>query len=99
MAKRKRGNSMGSLFQRGRRGAWLAAWFDHTGRRCVRSTRTTDRAAAERILSKFVADVALRREGVVDVEQDELTKAARLCVTWTLNFASERNSHDRQTSP
>ncbi len=81
MAKRKRGNSMGSLFQRGRRGAWLAAWFDHTGRRCVRSTRTTDRAAAERILSKFVADVALRREGVVDARKDRYAFEGRKPIT------------------
>jgi hypothetical protein len=35
--------------------AVVAQWHDHTGRRLLRSTRTTDRAAAERILAKGVA--------------------------------------------
>lgn len=36
----------------------------------LKSTRTTDRATAERILAKHVADMALRREGVIDATKD-----------------------------
>ena len=66
MAKRTRSKGTGSLFKRNGRGSWIATWYDHEGRRREHSTRTTDKAAAERILSKHVTDAALRREGVID---------------------------------
>jgi integrase len=77
MAKRQRSKGAGALFKRDGRGPWLASWFDHAGRRVTRSTRTTDRAAADRILSKYVADAALRREGVVDPAKDRLAVEGR----------------------
>ncbi len=71
MAKlRKRGHGTGSLFKRNEKGCWFASWYDHEGKRVERSTRTTDKAAAERILHKHVADAALRREGVIDARKD-----------------------------
>ena len=76
MAKR-RSNGTGTLFKRTEGGPWLASWFDHTGKRLERSTRTTDRAAAERILTRRVADAALRRDGVVDAALDEITQQSR----------------------
>ena len=75
--KRTRSNGSGSLFKRSGRGPWIAAWFDHDGRRRERSTKTTDRAAAERVLAKRVADAALRREGVVDASRDRFAVEAR----------------------
>jgi len=78
MAKRRsRSNGAGSLFKRCGRGPWIASWFDHDGRRRERSTRTTDRATAERILAKRAADAALRREGVVDASRDRFAAEAR----------------------
>jgi integrase len=68
--KRQRPRGAGTLFKKGGRGPWVASWFDHTGKRRERSTRTSDRAAAERILSKHVADAALRRDGVIDANKD-----------------------------
>ncbi len=68
--RRERSKGTGSLFKRDDAGPWIAAWMDWNGRRKIRSTRTTDRAAAERILSKHVADAALRREGVIDPTLD-----------------------------
>ncbi len=73
----KRGNGSGSLFKRTERGAWIAAWYDHTGRRKTKSTGTTDRAAADRILRQWVADAALRREGVIDAKTDAYAEADR----------------------
>ena len=60
--KRRRGNGQGTLYRRTDHGPWLAAWYDHNDKRVERSTRTTDKAAAERILAKRVTDVALLDE-------------------------------------
>ena len=78
MAKsRQRGNGQGSLFKRKGRGAWIARWYDHDGKRREKSTRTTDKAAAERILKKLTADAALRREGVIDPMMDQFATEGR----------------------
>lgn len=70
MVRRLRSKGTGTLYKREGRGSWIASWFDHDGVRRERSTRTTDRAAAERILTKHTADAALRREGVIDPNLD-----------------------------
>ena len=60
---------MASVFKRGgkrAKGSWYASWFDYNGKRHTKSTRTTDKATAERIAKKHEADAALRREGVID---------------------------------
>jgi len=77
MAHRQRSKGTGTLIRRGGRGPWIARWFDHDGRRKERSTGATDRAAAERILAKRVADAALRRDGVVDARADGYAEADR----------------------
>lgn len=71
---------MASVYKRGgkkARGTWHLSWFDHTGIRRTKSSRTTDKATAERIASKIEADVALRREGVIDAKQERLVLAGR----------------------
>ncbi len=73
----RRGNGEESLGRRNGRGSYIATYHDETGRRRERSTRTTDRAAAERILRKLLADAALRREGVVDAAQADAAAHAR----------------------
>ena len=70
MGRKRRSNGQGTLFKRTEGGPWLASWYDYTGKRRERSTRTTDRKAAERILAKHVADTALRRDGVIDARKD-----------------------------
>jgi len=77
MARRRRGRGQGTLFKRHGCGPWVAQWYDHTGKRILRTTGTTDRAAAERILSKRVADAALRRDGVIDPRADGYAAAER----------------------
>ena len=79
--KRTRSKGTGSLYKRGGRGPWIATWFDHEGKRRERSTRTTDKAAAERILSKHVADAALRRDGVIDTGRDRFATEGRRPLT------------------
>lgn len=77
MARTRRGNGQGTLFRRQEHGSWIASWFDHDGKRRERSTRTTDKRAAERILAKYVADAALRREGVIDPQEDRIASEGR----------------------
>ena len=77
MARRRRSNGQGALFKRTDGGPWIASWFDHTGKRKERSTRTTDKATAQRILTKHVADAALRREGVIDPRKDRYVVEGR----------------------
>ncbi|MCZ6835828.1 MAG: tyrosine-type recombinase/integrase [Planctomycetota bacterium] len=79
--KRRRGNGQGTLFKRDDRSCWIARWYDHAGKRQEQSTRTTDKAAAERILKKRVADVALRRDGVIDPRQDRYSIEGRKPLT------------------
>lgn len=70
MARKARSKGTGTLYRRNDRGPWIASWYDYSGKRRERSTRTTDRAAAERILNKHTAGAALRREGVIDPRDD-----------------------------
>jgi integrase len=77
MARKGRSKGQGTLYRREGRGPWLASWFDHRGKRREASTRTTDRAAAERILSKHVAEAALRREGIIDPAKDRFATENR----------------------
>ncbi len=76
-AKRRRGNGAGSLYRRREGGPWVASWWDAEGKRHTRSTGTTDRRAAERILSKRVEGAALRREGIIDPRADARSAAER----------------------
>ena len=75
--KRQRPHGTGTLFKRNGRGSWVASWYDHTKKRRERSTRTTDKAAAERILAKHIADTALRRDGVIDASKDRYATEGR----------------------
>ena len=72
MATKRRSSGQGTLFKRAERGPWRAAWYNHSGKRIERSTKTTDKRVAERILAKYVADAALRREKVIDPQLDAI---------------------------
>ena len=72
MTSSRRGNGTGTMLPRKGKGAWRARYYDHDGRRVTRSTQTTDRRAAERILAQWIAEVALRRERVVDPGMDKI---------------------------
>ena len=81
MARNPRSKGTGSLFRKSSRGAWIAAYWDHVGKRREHSTRTTDRQAAERILTKLVADCALRRDLVIDPRDDRFATEGRRYLT------------------
>ena len=61
---------MASTFKRGgknnRSGYWYIQYYDHTGHRRTKCSKTTVKSAAERIAAKIEADEALLREGVID---------------------------------
>jgi len=57
---------MASLIKRDKRPNWIAKYTNHKGKRVERSTKTSDKRAAERIAAKWQAEEALKREGVID---------------------------------
>ncbi len=77
MARNQRSKGTGSLFRKTGKGPWIASYWDHAGKRREHSTRTTDRASAERILTKLVADCALRRDLVIDPRDDRFAMEGR----------------------
>jgi integrase len=64
---------MASVYKRGGKGKWYAAWMDGSGKQRTKSTGTTDKAAAERLAKKYEADAALRRDGVIDPSEDRFS--------------------------
>jgi integrase len=76
MKKRSRGNGEGTVYKRSDGGPYYVSWFDASGRRRKHCTKTTDLASAKRILKGKVANVALRRDGVVDPKLDAIKEAA-----------------------
>ena len=62
---------------RGGRGPYIVSWYDATGRRRNRSTRTTDYKLARRIANKIEDETAMRREGIIDANADRYAAAAR----------------------
>lgn len=87
---------MASIFKRSGSGAWIITWFDHTGRRREKSSRTTDKRAAERIASKLEADTALRREGVIDAKSERIAAAAQRPIKELLEDYLEHCKHAGQ---
>ena len=68
MARGKRANGLGTIYQRKGVGPWYASWKAGDGRRVERSTRTMSKPDAERILQKWTQRAALEREGLVAPE-------------------------------
>ena len=69
--------AMASIYKKDGKGPYIIAYFDHTGHRREKSSRTTDHATAERIANKLEAGVALRREGVIDARADRIAREGR----------------------
>ncbi|MFN8870316.1 MAG: tyrosine-type recombinase/integrase [Phycisphaerae bacterium] len=92
-----RSKGTGSIFKKTPKGPWIASFWDHKGKRREHSTRTTDKASAERILNKLVAEVALRRDLVIDPAQDRFAVEGRKALTeHTAAYIAhcERAGHD-----
>ncbi len=74
MARNKRSSNSGTLFKRSPRGPWIARWVESRTSRPERSTKTTDRALATRILAQWVEEAMLRRSGLVDARAESLSR-------------------------
>lgn len=69
---------MSSLYRKGDKQIWTISYFDADGRRCERSSRTSDKRTAERIARQIEEDVALERAGVVSRQDRAGAAAAQL---------------------
>jgi hypothetical protein len=74
---RNRGNGEGSIYKRHDGGPWYVSWFDHNGDRQRICAKTTDKTTAQRILADKLADVAMRREGIIDVRLEAIVIEAK----------------------
>ena len=73
---RTRGNGEGSIYKRQAGGPWFISWYDAAGKRKSHCCKTTDKTTAQRILADKLADVALRREGIIDTRQEAVITEA-----------------------
>jgi integrase len=90
------GNGSGSIFKRGDIGPWYISWYDAVGKRKSHCTKTTDKATAQRILAKTLADVALRRDGVIDARQESVViESAKPIETHLADFVGMMNARQR----
>lgn len=65
---------MATVFKRGGKGRWIAAWFNHDkSHRHTRSTGTTDKRLAERLASQWEGKEIERREGLTDARAEALS--------------------------
>ena len=98
--KRRRGNGQGTLFKRAQSGdgPWIAKWYDQDGKRRQKSTGTTDKAAAKRILQKRVEEVALRKAGVLDARQESLSAEMRKPLSSHIDAYMTHCDHSGQAS-
>jgi integrase len=81
---------MASVFKRGK--TYHAAFIAADGKWRSRSTRTGDKAVAERIARKWEADAALRRDGVIDPTMESMANAGKRAIAEHL---AEYESHLR----
>lgn len=66
--KSRNGNGAGTLVQDPKSGRYVAWYFDASGRRKKRSTKTTNRRDAERMLATWTEEIAQVRGGLVDAD-------------------------------
>lgn len=62
---KSRGNGTGSIYKIHNAGNWQMAFFDSSGKRIIKSTFTTDKALATRILAKHVKEVIEEKSGLI----------------------------------
>ncbi len=74
---RTRGNGSGSIFKRKGRKPWYISWLAADGTRDTKCTKTTDKAVAQRILAGKLAEVALRRSGIIDQRQEAVANQSK----------------------
>tara|TARA_Y100000588_G_scaffold393321_1_gene508855 strand:+ start:1189 stop:2739 length:1551 start_codon:yes stop_codon:yes gene_type:complete len=87
---------MASVFKRKGKGNYMIAWVDHAGRRREKSSRTTDKRAADRIAKNLDAQAALRRGGVIDPQLDAISdESQRTIESHLADYKAKMNASDR----
>jgi integrase len=69
---------MASLFRRIGSSPWQLKWFDAQGKRCQKTTGTTDKRLAERMRRDLERELAARAAGLVDDRAIALQSAAKV---------------------
>jgi integrase/recombinase XerD len=72
---------MATIYKMDGRPNLMIAWFDGSGKRCVRSAGTTDRRVAEKLAAKLESAATLRREGLVDPRAEGIVQGSRCSIT------------------
>jgi len=80
---------MASIFKRNGRGSYVIQYYDHTGRRREKSSRTTDKRAAERLAAQLERDVMLRREGLIPSDPNPAAQNLTPLVTHIENYLAD----------
>jgi integrase len=84
---------MASVFKRNGKGNYVVQFYDHSGVRKERSSRTTDKRAAEQLAAKLEADAMLRREGIIDPRDEQFARQREIHVSKHLEiYLAERRT-------
>ena len=68
---------MATLFKRPGRKNWMIQYFDHSGKRRERSSRTTDRRSAERLAAQLEEVATKVRSGLISSTDASISEAAK----------------------
>jgi len=102
MAMAKRANGEGSIFRRGKGKRYWISWKDENGVRQQRSSGTTDRRVAERLLREETERVHAIRKGLIDLRAEAMAEAGRGPIGDILNLfmakLREAGRSERHTS-
>lgn len=69
---------MATVYKRGGSGSYYVTWTNHKGKRQTKSSGTTCKATATRIANKLEDEAAQRREGLIDVEREDIEAIAAM---------------------
>lgn len=73
----KRGNGEGSLYKRSGNKNWYMAWYDENGMRQTRSTKSTDKVLAKKVLADVVDRVDKIAAGLIDPVAETLIEEGK----------------------
>ncbi len=76
---------MPSIYKKNGKGNYYVSFYDANGRRVEKSSRTTDRRAAERLARELEHDALRAREGLIDPAAERLRDESRRAVTEHVN--------------
>lgn len=78
---RRRGKGQGSVYKRKGHTPWYIAYRDQHGKRCIECSHTENEKKAKEILGHRIAEVAMRRAGVINERSETLKQQGRKLVS------------------